>query len=277
MSLFGPRYPYNLGYALSGGGAKGFAHLGALKMLDKCGLEPDIIVGTSAGSLAGVFYADGYSPDEIAELFKGKEFRQFIEFTKPTAGFFKTTGLQSFLKNNLRAKSFEELKIPFIAVATDWNRARVVTFSHGDFLIDAVVASCSIPIIFYPQVINDVPYVDGGLLKNFPVSIIRNKCKYVVGVNVSLMIPPPEKINLKNMIERTFNLMANSNTLIDRQLCDILVETEGIEKYSMFDLNHSNEMIALGASCASQKIMERGVQEIVNRCVSLKKKNHAKK
>ena len=60
------------------------------------------------------------------------------------------------------------------------------------------------------------------------------------------------------MIERTFNLMANSNTLIDRQLCDILIETEGIEKYSMFDLNHSNEMMALGASCASQKQGRRG-------------------
>ena len=97
MSIFRPPYPYNLGYALSGGGAKGFAHLGALKVLDRNGLKPDVIVGTSAGSLAGVFYADGYTPDEIAELFKGKEFRQFIEFTKPTAGF-KTTGLQSFLK-----------------------------------------------------------------------------------------------------------------------------------------------------------------------------------
>ncbi|MCW1734895.1 patatin-like phospholipase family protein [Anaerorudis cellulosivorans] len=277
MTLFGPRYPYNLGYALSGGGAKGFAHLGALKMLDESGLKPDVIVGTSAGSLAGVLYADGYTPDEICELFKGKEFRQFIEFTKPTAGFFKTTGLQSFLKNNLRAKSFEELKIPFIAVATDWNRARAVTFSQGDFLIDAVVASCSIPIVFYPQLIDGVPYVDGGLLKNFPVSVIRKKCKYVVGVNVSLIIPPPEKINLKNMIERTFNLMANSNTLRDRKLCDILIETEGIEKFSMFDLNHSNDMMELGARCASQKIMDKEGQEIVKRCLSMKKKKHAKK
>jgi NTE family protein len=71
--------------------------------------------------------------------------------------------------------------------------------------------------------------------------------------------------------------MANSNTLIDRQLCDVLIETEGIEKYSMFDLNHSNEMMALGASCASQKTGEKGAQEIVKRCASLKKKNHAKK
>lgn len=277
MSLFSPRYPYNLGYALSGGGAKGFAHLGALNILEKKGLKPDIIVGTSAGSLAGVFYADGYSPDEIAELFKGKEFRQFIEITKPTAGFFKSTGLQSFLKNNLRAKSFEELKIPFIVVATDWNRARPVTFSKGKLLIDAVVASCSIPIVFYPHIINEVPYVDGGLLKNFPVSVIRKKCKYVVGINVSLMIPPPEKINLKNMIERTFNLMANANTLIDRKLCDILIETEGIEKYSMFDMNNMNPMMEVGALNALQKMGEKGAQEIVKKYISLKKKNHAKK
>jgi len=76
-----------LGYALSGGGAKGFAHLGALRLLEKCGLKPDIIAGTSAGALAGVLYADGYHPDEIADLFRKKEFREFVELTIPKTGF----------------------------------------------------------------------------------------------------------------------------------------------------------------------------------------------
>jgi NTE family protein len=75
MALFGKSYDHYLGYALSGGGAKGFAHLGALKVLDKCGLKPDVIAGTSAGSLAGVFYADGYHPEEIEELFRKREFK----------------------------------------------------------------------------------------------------------------------------------------------------------------------------------------------------------
>lgn len=265
MGLFRSVYKYNLGYALSGGGAKGFAHLGALKGLESAGLKPDVIVGTSAGALAGVFYADGYSPEEIADMFKGLEFRQFAEFTRPRAGFFKSAGLRSFIKNNLRAKSFEDLKMPFITVATDWNRARTVTFSKGRLLVDAVVASCSVPVIFYPQLINDTLYVDGGLLKNFPVSVIRKNTRYIVGVNVSLMIPPHVKSNVKNMAERTFSIMSNSNTLLDRKLCDILIEAKGVEKYSLFDLNHIDLISEIGYQSALEKLHEVKVQDVIRK------------
>ena len=122
----------NIGYALSGGGARGFAHLGALKALEERNLIPDIIAGTSAGALAGVLYADGFAPDEICDMFKHTKFKQFVELTFPTSGLFRPTGLHSFLKKNLRAKTFEELQIPFTAVATDWEKAVSVSFSEGD-------------------------------------------------------------------------------------------------------------------------------------------------
>ncbi|WP_294079804.1 patatin-like phospholipase family protein [Proteiniphilum sp. UBA5384] len=266
MAVFSKSYDHFLGYALSGGGAKGFAHLGALKILEKCGLKPDVIAGTSAGALAGVFYADGYHPDEIVELFHRKEFREFVEFTLPTSGFFKSTGLHNFLKRNLRAKRFEELQIPFYAVTTDWDRAATVIFSNGDDLVDAVVASCSVPIVFYPQIIHGVPYVDGGLLKNFPVSVIRKKCKYVIGVNVSLILPAPEKNNIRRMMERTFNLMSNSNTLIDKAYCDILIETEGIEKFSMFDLQNQIKIMDAGYHCAALAMSKKESWEVVRKC-----------
>ena len=279
MSLFKNPYQYNLGYALSGGGAKGFAHLGALKALESNGLKPEIIVGTSAGALAGVLYADGYTPDEIANLFKGKEFKAFFELTLPSAGLFKTTRLKSFLENNLRAKTFEQLKIPFIAVATDWEKAKTVTFSRGGLLIDAVVASCCVPVVFYPQIINEVIYVDGGLLKNFPVSVIRNKCRYVIGINVSLMVPTPKRLNVKTMAQRTFNLMSNANTLNDRKLCDILIETKGLEKYSMFDLNNIEHIAEIGNLCAYGKMGEIGSKEIIRKYKKYQSSNrklHAK-
>jgi len=278
MALFGNNYDYFLGYALSGGGAKGFAHLGALRVLEKCGLRPDIISGTSAGALAGVFYADGYHPDEIAELFRKREFKEFVEFTIPKTGFLKSTGLHSFLKKNLRAKRFEELKIPFCAVATDWDRGTTVIFSNGDDLVDAVVASCSVPIVFYPQYIHGVQYVDGGLLKNFPVSVIRKKCKYVIGVNVSLIIPPAEKNNIRTMLERTFNLMSNSNTLFDKTYCDILIEPKGIEKFSMFDLHNQETIMKAGYLHAALKMSEKESWQIVKKChrhYKLTKKVHA--
>lgn len=267
MAIFGKNYDYHLGYALSGGGAKGFAHLGVLKVLDKYGLRPNVIAGTSAGALAGVFYADGFHPDEIAELFRKKEFREFIEFTLPQTGFLKSTGLFNFLKKNLRAQTFEELQIPFVAAATDWNRACTVTFSKGDHLAEAVVASCSVPVVFRPQYIDDVPYVDGGLLKNFPVSVIRKNCKYVIGVNVALIIPPAEKSNIRKMAERTFNLMSNSNTLIDKNLCDILIETKGVEKYTMFDLNNIDAILEKGYQCAAGKMNEDSSWKVIRRCL----------
>jgi NTE family protein len=278
MALFGNHYDYFLGYALSGGGAKGFAHLGALKVLEKCKLKPDIIAGTSAGALAGVFYADGFHPDEIAELFRKREFREFVELTIPKTGFLKNTGLHTFLKKNLRASRFEELQIPFCAVATDWSRATTVIFSNGNDLVDAVVASCSVPIVFSPQVMNGIQYVDGGLLKYFPVSVIRKKCKYVIGVNVSMMMPPSSKENIKTMMERTFNLMSNSNTLFDKSYCDILIETKGIEKFSMFDLQNLQTIIEAGYHHAAVKMSEDESWKIVKRCLrhnELTKKVHS--
>lgn len=266
MALFRNNYDHFLGYALSGGGAKGFAHLGALKVLEKCKLKPDVMAGTSAGALAGVFYADGFHPEEIGGLFKKKEFREFAEISFSKTGFLKSTGLHGFLKKNLRAQRFEELEIPFYVIATDWRRSTTVTFSNGDNLIDAVVASCSVPVIFNPQYINGLPYVDGGLLKNFPVSVIRKKCKYVIGVNVSLMMPQPEKESIRNIVQRTFNLMSNSNTIVDKALCDILIETEGIEKYPMFDLNNMETISAAGFKNAAIKMSENKSWQIVEKC-----------
>ncbi len=266
MALLRKGREHYLGYALSGGGAKGFAHLGALKILEKCGLKPDVIAGTSAGAIAGAFYADGYHPEEIGELFRKKEFKEFVEFSIPKAGFFKSTGLHGFLKKNLRARSFEELKIPFYAVATDWNKASTTIFSEGDNLVEAVVASCSVPIVFTPQNINGIQYVDGGLLKNFPVSVIRKKCKYVIGVNVSLMIPPAERDTIRTMMMRTFNLMANANTIIDRAYCDILIETKGIEKYHMFDLNNMDTIYNAGYHYAAIEMSEKESWQVVEKC-----------
>lgn len=255
-----------LGYALSGGGAKGFAHLGALKLLEKCKLQPEVLVGTSAGALAALFYADGYRPEEIAELFRKREFREFVELSLPKTGFLKNSGLHDFLSNNLRAKSFDQLQIPFYAIATDWNRGCTVAFSKGDNLIDSVVASCTVPVIFNPQYINGKPYVDGGLLKNFPVSVIRNICKYVIGINVSVINPPPEKITIRNMVERSYNLMFNANTIVDKSNCDILIEAKGVERYHMFDLNNIDTISDIGYYHAAIKMSEKESWRIVEKC-----------
>lgn len=242
---------YNIGLALSGGGAKGFAHLGVFKALNEKGIYPEVISGTSAGAFAAVFYADGYEPDEIKTFFQHKAFREFVEFTIPQGGLFKSSGLVSFLKKHLRARKFEDLKIPLRAVATDIERGEMKVFSSGS-LVPAIVASCSVPIIFTPVEIDNGYYVDGGLFKNFPVSVIREDCEKIIGVNVSPITALKYKKSLKYIAERSFHYMSGSNTLLDRNLCDCLIESPDLSGYSMFDLDHVDEIFEAGYTLTKQ-------------------------
>ena len=246
---------YKLGIALSGGGAKGFAHLGVLQALNERGLYPEIVAGTSAGAFAGVFYADGREPREIISFFKETKFKEFAQFTMPKGGFFKTAGFESFLKKHLRARKFENLKIPLRVITTDIEHGTSHVFTHGE-LIPTIIASCSVPIIFTPREINSHYYVDGGLFKNFPVSTIRKDCSRIVGVNVSPITAMEYKPSIKYIIERSFHYMSGSNTLLDRNLCDYLIESAGLSKYSMFDLEHVDEIYQAGYDLATAYLDE---------------------
>ena len=195
-----------LGLALSGGGAKGFAHIGVFRLLEECGLKPDIIVGTSVGSLMGALFADGYTSDEIKELFTGREFSEFAQLQIPKSGLFDSKRFRYFLRRHLRAKTFEELKTPLVVVATDLDNGESHEFRSGP-IVEAVTASCSIPIIFSPVVINGVHYVDGGLFHNFPVSIIREECERIIGVNVSPLVPQKYKQTIFHIAERSYHYM----------------------------------------------------------------------
>ncbi len=240
---------YKLGLALSGGGAKGFAHLGVFKFLEECSLRPDIISGTSAGALAGVLFADGHSSTEIAELFTGKEFSEFARPQIPKSGLFEMNRMRSFLHRHLRAKYFEELKTPLVVMATNLDKGESHAFKNGP-LIDAIVASCSMPIIFSPVDIDGSHFVDGGLFRNFPVSTIRNECQRVIGVNVSPLIPQKYKQTIWGIAERSYHYMFRANTLEDRLLCDILIETSEALGYKTFDLENVSSIATIGYNAA---------------------------
>lgn len=250
---------YKLGLALSGGGAKGFAHLGVFKLLEECKLMPDVIVGTSVGALMGTLFADGYSADELKELFSGREFSEFAQIQIPKSGLFDSTRFKHFLKRHLRAKTFEELKIPMIVVATDLDNGESHEFKEGP-IVEAVTASCSIPIIFSPVVINGVHYVDGGLFHNFPVSIIRNLCDKVIGVNVSPLVPQKYKQTIFHIAERSYHYMFRANTLEDREMCDVLIEAEEFGMYKTFDLENVEQIARIGYD-AAVRAFELVIQE----------------
>lgn len=246
---------YNLGLALSGGGARGFAHPGAIKAIEDTGQRPDVIVGTSAGALAGVLYADGYTPKEIVDLFVGKELKEFAEIQIPRAGIFSAVGFRKFLKTHLHAQTFEDLAIPMKIVATNLDEGKSEVFHEGP-LIEAIVASCSIPIVFEPVVINGINYVDGGIFKNFPVSIIRSDCEKVIGVNASPMVSQKYNKTLLQIAERSYHFMSRTNTLLDRTLCDTLIELQDLISYKTFDLVSANEIFNIGYTHA-KKMLEK--------------------
>ena len=234
-----PRKPYRLGLALSGGGAKGLAYVGVFKFLEERGIRPDVIVGTSAGAIAAVLWADGHTSDEIREMFAGREFSEFARVQVPTTGLFDSRGVSEFLKRNLRAKTFEELRIPTIVMATDLDNGCGHRFSSGP-IVEAVRASCSIPIIFSPVVIDGVHYVDGGLFN------IRDSCEMVIGVNVNPYTARKYSKNIYSIGERSFHYMFRANTVEDRRLCDLLIETEEFGHYKLFDLKNIDHIARVG-------------------------------
>lgn len=237
--------PYHVGLALSGGGARGFAHVGALKALEELNIRPDVISGVSAGSLVGVLYADGYAPDEIIELFSHVNFKDLAELTIPRSGFFKIDKFRNFLKKTLRAKRLEDLEIPLVVTATDLDNGKSVSFTSGP-IVDIICASCSIPVIFNPVNINGVYYVDGGVFRNFPVTPIRSSCDIVIGINVNPLVVKDYKKTIMAIAERSYGFIFKSNTMPDIRLCDILVQTNEIIQYNIFNIEKLREIATFG-------------------------------
>ena len=143
------------------------------------GLKPDIIAGVSAGSVVATMYSAGIRPDEVFEKFSSAKFSDFCEFNVPRTGFFNLGRFRKFIEDNVPYRNIEDLPVPTVVCATNYDTGRPVAFTKGN-LAERVVASCSIPIVFDPMVIDGVRYVDGGLLHNLPAWAIRNKCRFLI-------------------------------------------------------------------------------------------------
>lgn len=251
---------YPLGLVLSGGGARGFAHIGVFKVFEECGIKPDIIAGTSAGAIAGALFADGYTTEEIIRLFTKKDFSDFAKIKLPTDGLFDSNGFRRFLKKHLRAKTFEELQIPLVVVATDLDHGTIREFRSGP-LIEPIVASSSVPIFFKPVLIDGIHYVDGGVLRNFPVSNIRDECEEIIGVNVNAYTPENYKQTIFSIAERSYHFMYRSNAIADRELCDLLIEALDMQRIKMFDLENISTIADIGYEAIVEALKERVVNK----------------
>jgi NTE family protein len=253
---------YKIGLALSGGGARGFAHLGVIQALNDAGIFPDVITGTSAGALVGVLYADGYSPKEILGLMNSGSRLDFMRPTLPREGLLQLGGIVKILKTSLRAKTFEELKIPLFVSATDLNNGKAEYFSKGD-LIEPVIASASIPVLFQPVVINSIYYVDGGVMDNLPVYPIENICRFIIGSFVN-PVGYVEKISgLINIAERTFMLSISKEIIEKAKKFDLFIAPPELINYKILDPEKAEELFSIGYKATEEKLKEINIKSII--------------
>ena len=254
---------YKIGFVLSGGGARGFAHLGFIQALNEAEIFPDVISGTSSGAIIGVLYADGYTPKEILTFMSSGSRFDFMRPALLREGLLQTNGIIRILKTNLRAKSFNELKIPLFVSATDLNNGKAVYFSEGD-LLEPVIASASIPVLFKPVIINNISYVDGGVLDNLPVHPIENKCKVLIGSFVNPVGYEKKISGLINIAERTFMLSMTKEINEKAKKFDLFVAPLELRNYKFLDPEKAGELFSIGYKATKEKLKEFDINKLLD-------------
>jgi NTE family protein len=277
-----------VGLVLSGGGAKGFAHIGTLEILDSLGIKPDFIVGTSMGGIIGGLYSIGYTGKEIealayrtdwTELFTDTPARNLLpHFIKKNKGKYQVEfGLKGFTPvvpsgivqgqkiSQLFAKLaygyenveyFDSLPIPFRCVSVDVASGEEVVLSKGP-LSKAMRATMSIPTVFSPVEWDDYILIDGGVLNNFPVDIAKNKdMDFIIGSNVGAPKKLKEDLNsFLDLLDQTINIPGYPKEEVHSKMTNILVTPE-IASYSAQDFNDDDvhNIVGLGKEAAYKKI-----------------------
>ncbi|MBA3693052.1 MAG: patatin-like phospholipase family protein [Acidobacteria bacterium] len=174
-----------IGLALSGGAARGFAHLGVVKVLTENGIPIDFIAGTSAGSFAGAALASGLSVEEIVKLSRKISWFRMSSLSFSTKGLLSNAGIGTFVNQHFPVQKFEDLPIPFAAVACDLETGKEIILKETGDLATAVRASCAIPGVFVPVESDGRRLIDGGVVSNVPTKAVRNLgAEIVIAVDV---------------------------------------------------------------------------------------------
>lgn len=217
------RPPPRIALALGGGAARGFAHIGVIKALEAQGISPDIVVGTSAGSVVGALYAAGYSGFELQKLAIQFEEGQVSDWAMPNRGVFKGETLQNFINKAVQQRPLEKMSKLLAVVATDLHSGEMVVFRTGNTGM-AVRASSAVPGLFQPVSINGRDYVDGGLVSPVPVRVARSLgADLVIAVNVSNQ-PQDGKIeSTLDVLLQTFTIMGQAISRSELLTADIVI------------------------------------------------------
>ena len=255
-SLMGSKKPV-LGLVLGAGAARGFAHVGVIKALEAQGIKPDIVVGSSAGSVIATLLASGATGNDLNRLALNLDEATIADWGLPFAGRFggliRGDALQNMINREVQNKSIEQMRIPLGIVATDLQSGQGVLFRTGNTGL-AVRASCSVPGVFQPAVISGKEYVDGGLVAPVPVSFARQMgATLVIAVNISSEPVHQDASGTLGVLQQTISIMQRSINQYELKSADIVIQPQ-LRQMGSGDFKSRNAAILAGEAAAQEQM-----------------------
>lgn len=223
-----PVKPPRIGLALGGGAARGFAHVGVIQVLEREGLRPDLVAGTSAGSLVAVLYASGMKPAELERAALAMDEATIADWTLPllSRGMLRGQALARYVNQQVGSKQLQDLPLPVGVVATDLQSGDGIVFRRGD-VGTAVRASSAVPGVFQPVAISGREYVDGGLVAPVPVRQARQMgADLVIAVDISSAPEGNPTGDTLQLLLQTFAIMGRSINRHELATADLVVRPQ---------------------------------------------------
>lgn len=247
-------YKKRIGLVLSGGGARGIAHIGVIKAFEENDIRVDAIAGSSAGSIVGALLAAGKTADEMLALVKESSIFKILKVGLPSDGLTKLTYLRDKLQAVIPEDSFTALQIPLYVAISNLVTGQLEIASSGS-LSQIVMASSSIPLFFKPVEIDGALYTDGGVLDNLPVAPLLERTDFIIGVNVMphYDVPPKSVQNIFGIATRVFDMAVWANTAANLKHCHLVIEPTELHRYHIFQLNKYQQIYELGYEAAMAK------------------------
>lgn len=241
-----------VGIAFGSGAAKGFAHIGVIRALEENNIYPQIVVGTSSGSIVGSLYAAGYNSYQIEKIIDDLNHIDFAELTFGKEGFFKGIRIQQVIDRAVNYRQIQQLPIKFAAIATNFETGALQVFDKGDVGM-AVKASSAVPGLFKPVVINGQKYVDGVLLAQTPVNQVRKLgANFVIAVDVSKKVSD-SNFNYLSVADQSINILLQRAKSDDLKNADIVL-TPNVNNIASFSFINKKEAIQAGYEAAMKEI-----------------------
>lgn len=260
------------GLVLSGGGMRGAAHIGVIKALQEHNIKVHCVSGVSAGAIVGALFAKGMQWDEMLKFFKSVNVIDYKKFAFGKPGFIDIDKYYNTLKTVFTDDDFKQLEIPLYINATNIISGDSKTFHKGQ-LIKPVLASAAFPGVYTPVEINGNQYVDGGVLDNFPVEAIKEKCDHLIGVYVN----PFSKMNIKDLkhsysiLERAYRIKSAKEDFLKFESFDLVVCPNQLNNYSIFDSSKVDEIFNHGYEKAKELLTDI----VISKLNSQKKESEA--